>query len=52
MPCPALPCIQGRAKKKFISHFQGRAGPNISGHRAGQGVKNCPVTVSGLELKF
>jgi len=42
LPCPALRAGQGEIF--FMSHHQGRA---IAGHRAGQGKKSCPVTVSG-----
>jgi hypothetical protein len=51
LPCPALPSGQGRARFflwVIIRAGQGRA---IAGHRAGQGKKSCPVTVSGYHFK-
>jgi hypothetical protein len=43
---PALRAGQG--KKKFLIYFQGRAGQDRTGQKAGQGEKKCPVTVSDL----
>jgi hypothetical protein len=49
LPCPALPCGQGRAEKKILSRAQDRAGQDRAGQRAGQGKKKCPVTVSVMQ---
>jgi hypothetical protein len=49
----ALPCPVLRAGRKFfLSRAQGRTGRNKTGHRAGQGRKKCPVTVSGSNSKY
>jgi hypothetical protein len=46
LPCPVLRA--GQDEKKFLTRAQDRTGQDIAGHRAGQGRKKCPVTVSGV----